>query len=92
MKNLEVRVRRLEIAVIALALAFVLSICVSAYGFLQITALSNKIPDYKELKSDIKMIKKLSKDLAPVVKNKVVDGYKYTKDKASDIVDYFKGN
>lgn len=94
MKNQETRIKRLEIAVIALAVAFVVSICVSIYGFMQIAALSNKLPSYHELKEDVKILKgayDVTKKKAPIVKKAVVDSYEYTKDKAGDLVDYFKG-
>lgn len=67
----------------------------SILAYLQILALSSKIPDYKEIKEDIKVIKQtyeVAKEKAPVVKKAVVDSYEYTKDKAGDLVDYFKGD
>ena len=33
----------------------------------------------------------VTKERAPVVKKAVVDSYEYTKDKAGDLVNYFKG-
>lgn len=95
MKTPEQRIKRLEIAVIALSVAFIVSIFVSILAYLQILALSSKIPDYKEIKEDIKVIKQtyeVAKEKAPVVKKAVVDSYEYTKDKAGDLVDYFKGD
>lgn len=93
MKTPEQRIKRLEIAVIALSVAFIVSIFVSILAYLQILALSSKIPDYKEIKEDIKVIKQtyeVAKEKAPAVKKVVVDSYEYTKDKADDLVNYFK--
>lgn len=94
MNNQEKRIKRLEIAVVALAFAFVVSIFISIFAYMQIAALSSKLPSYHELKEDVKIIKsayEVTKDKAPVVKKAVVDSYEYTKDKAGDLVDYFKG-
>lgn len=94
MKNQETRIKRLEMGVIALSVAFVVSICVSIYGFLQIAALSSKLPSYHELKEDVKILKgayDVTKEKAPVVKKAIVDSYEYTKDKASDLMIYIKG-
>ncbi len=94
MKNQETRIKRLEIAVVALLVAFVVSICVSIFAYMQIATLSSKLPSYHELKEDVKVLKgayEVTKEKAPVVKKAVVDSYEYTKDKAGDLVDYFKG-
>lgn len=95
MKNQEARIKRLEIAVIALSVAFVVSICVSIFAYMQIAALSSKLPSYHELKEDVKILKgayEVTKEKAPVVKKAIVDSYEYTKDKAEGLVDYFKGD
>lgn len=95
MNNQEKRIKRLEIGVIALAVAFVFSICMSIFAYMQIATLSSKLPSYHELKEDVKIIKgayEVAKEKTPVVKKAVVDSYEYTKDKAGDLVDYFKGD
>lgn len=95
MNNQEKRIKRLEIGVIALAVAFIFSIGLSIFAYMQIAALSSKLPSYHELKEDIKVIKgayEVTKEKAPVVKKAVVDSYEYTKDKAGDLVNYFKGD
>ena len=94
MKNQETRIKRLEIAVIALAVAFIVSICVSIFAYMQIATLSSKLPSYHELKEDVKILKgayDVTKEKVPVVKKAVVDSYEYTKDKASDLMIYIKG-
>ena len=93
MKTPENRIKRLEISVITLSIMLVFSLSISIYGTLQIMALSSKIPSYKEIKEDIKLVKnayEFSKSKAPIVKNAVVDSYEYTKEKANGVIDYFK--
>lgn len=95
MKNQETRIKRLEIAVIALSVSFVISICVSIFAYMQIATLSSKLPSYHELKEDVKILKgayEVTKKKVPVVKEAIVDGYEYTKNKTGDLIDYFKGD
>lgn len=92
---MEKKIRRLEIAVVVLSILFVFSIFVSIYAVSQITMLSNKIPSYTEVKEDIKFLKGAylvteKKVDSLHIKDKVVKGYDYTVDKASDLVDYLK--
>jgi hypothetical protein len=94
-KTPEQRIKRLEVAVIALSVAFFASLLISFLAYMQILTFSSKIPDYKEIKEDIKTLKgayDVAKDKAPVVKEAVVNSYEYTKEKAGDLVDYFKGD
>lgn len=92
---MEKKIKRLEIAVVILSILFVFSIFVSIYAVSQITMLSNKIPSYSEVKEDIKFLKgayevTANKADSLHLKEKVVKGYDYTVDKASDLVDYLK--
>ena len=92
---MEKRLKRLEIAVVVLSILFVFSIFVSIYAVSQITMLSNKIPSYTEVKEDIKFLKGAylvteKKVDSLHIKDKVVKGYDYTVDKASDLVHYLK--
>lgn len=92
---MEKKIRRLEIAVIALAFMFVISLCVSIYAATQITILSSKIPNYKEIKEDIKLLNDVYHVTAVKadslhVKEKVIKGYDYTVDKAGELVEFLK--
>ena len=92
---MEKKIKRLEIAVVVLSILFVFSIFVSIYAVSQITMLANKIPDYKEVKEDIKFLKgayDVTSEKADSlhVKEKVVKGYDYTVEKAGDLIDYLK--
>jgi type IV secretory pathway TrbF-like protein len=92
---MEKKIRRLEIAVIVLSVLFVVSIFVSVYSVSQITMLANKIPDYKEVKADIKLLNDIYqvssvKADSLHVKDNVIKGYDYTVDKASEFIGFLK--
>lgn len=91
---MEKRVKRLEIAVIVLLIMFFVSVFVSIYSAFQIKAVASKIPDYKEIKEDIKtlnQIYKISEVKIPkaydYTKIKVSQGYEYSKNKLTELVD-----
>ena len=92
---MEKRIKRLEIAVITLSIMFVVSIFVSIYAVSQIKLVAAKIPDYKEIKEDLKTLKSVyvygaTKVDSMHVKEKAIKAYDYTVDKASDFVNYLK--
>jgi hypothetical protein len=92
---MEKRVKRLEITVVALIIMLFISISISIYGVLQVAALTSKIPSYKEIKEDVKILKDVyvvTKEKAPVVKDAIVDSYEYTKGKTNDVINYFKAD
>lgn len=91
---MEKRIKRLEIAVITLLILFFVSIFFSIYSASQIRTVASKIPDYKEIKEDIKtlnQIYKISEVKIPkaydYTKNKVNQGYEYSKNKLTELVD-----
>jgi len=92
---MEKKIKRLEIAVITLSIMFVISIFVSIYAITQIKLVAAKIPDYKEIKEDLKVLKSVyvygsTKVDSMHVKEKVVKGYDYTVEKAGEFVDFLK--
>ena len=92
---MEKRIKRLEIAVVVLSILFVFSIFISIYAVSQIKLVADKIPDYKEIKEDLKTLKsvyKYSSDRVDSmhVKEKAVKAYDYTVDKAGEFVNYLK--
>ena len=92
---MEKRIKRLEMAVITLAIMFGISLFISFVAVCQIKMLSDKVPDYKEIKEDLKFVKSAyiysaTKVDSMHVKEKAVKAYDYTVDKASDFVNYLK--
>jgi hypothetical protein len=92
---MEKRIKRLEIAVITLSIMFVISIFVSIYAVTQIRLVAAKIPDYKEIKEDLKTLKSVyvygsTKVDSMHVKEKIVKGYDYTVEKTGEFIDFLK--
>lgn len=101
---IERKVKRLQIAVVALGILFVLSICVSIYSAMQIRMVANNLPSYKEIKEDIKTLNSIycvskvevpkaynyTKEKANVAKEKINVAYEYSKEKTNSIISYFK--
>ena len=91
------KVNRLQIAVVILSCLFVVSVSVSIWSAMQIRIVSNSLPNYHEIKEDIKTLNNIyqvTSKKAPAVynytKEKAETSYTYTKGKVNDLVDYFK--
>jgi len=84
--ELQKRVKRLEITVIILSVALIMSLCGIWYSAIQIKSIGSKIPSYQEIKQDIQTLNNLYK----ISEQKVPQAYDYTKDKVGKAYDYSK--
>jgi predicted PurR-regulated permease PerM len=93
----EKRIKRLEVTVVILAALLLISVFATVYSAIQIKTVVSSIPNYKEIKEDIKTLNaiyKVSEVKIPkaynYTKEKAVNGYDYASDKASDLLNYIK--
>lgn len=93
--NVEKRVKRLELAVIVLSGLFIISISATLFAVAQINILSDKIPNYHEVKEDIKSAKifydstSVKMDSAHV-KERVINAYDKTVDNGAKLFNHLK--
>jgi predicted PurR-regulated permease PerM len=64
---MEKRIKRLETAVIALALMLIATIVLAGVAATELSAINRKLPDYQELKHDVQSLK----TVYDVVENKI---------------------
>lgn len=89
------KIKRLQIAILILSAMFVISVSVSIYAAAQIRLIAEKLPNYNELKNDIKTLKTAyetytSQPDSLKLKTKLIKQYDYSVDKAGELIDYLK--
>ena len=90
---METKVKRLQIVVFILSIMFVISVSVSIYAASQIRLIADKLPNYNELKSDVKTLKAAyevysNQPDSLKLKTKLVKQYDYSIDKVSEFAGY----
>lgn len=82
----EKRIKRLEVTVVILAALLLISVFATVYSAIQIKTVVSSIPNYKEIKEDIKTLNAIYK----VSEVKIPKAYNYASDKANDLLNYIK--
>lgn len=92
-ENLKKRIKRLEVTVVIMVILLCLTSFSAIFCAFQVHSVASKIPDYHELKSDVKKLNelyKVSEQKLPEIKKGVTKAYDYTKEKTGELIDYVK--
>jgi len=90
---MEKKIKRLEIAVVCLSILFVVSIFFTMYAITQIKLIADKIPNYTEIKQDVKYLKdaydSTTKDSVSI-KEKITKTYDSALNKSGEVINFLK--
>ena len=90
---MEKKIKRLELAVVCLSILFLVSIFFTMYAITQIKLIANKIPNYTEIKQDVKYLKDAynttTKDSVSI-KEKITKTYDSALNKGGEVINYLK--
>ena len=90
---MEKKIKRLELAVVCLSILFVVSIFFTMYAITQIRLIADKIPNYTEIKQDVKYLKDAyvsSSTDSVSIKEKITKTYDNALNKSGEVINYLK--